>query len=52
MLLANYLIIKYLSEDYDPHTFCYKYVYTGFPFVSIYQRLEQVDVSPCCLIHQ
>ena len=52
MLLANYLIIKYLSEDYDPHTFCSKYVYTGFPFVSIYQRLEQVDVSPCCLIHK
>lgn len=52
MLLANYIIIKYLSKDYDPHTFCTRHVYTGFPFVSIYQKREKLDVSQSCLIHK
>lgn len=52
MIIFNYVIYKYLLEDYDKKTFCTKYVHTGHPFNSLFGRNEKIDESECCLIHK
>lgn len=52
MIIASYLIKTYLFENANKNTGCTKYIYTGFPFNSIYKKYEKVGVSPSLLIHK
>ena len=52
MLVLNYIIREYLLEDYDNKTYCTKYVFTGYPFNSIFKKYEKLGESIACLIHK
>jgi len=52
MVIASYLVRNYLFENINPETACTKFVYTGFPFNSLYKRQEIPGKSPSCLIHK
>ncbi len=52
MVIANYVCHHFLKDDYDKDTFHTKYIYTGYPFNSIYQRKEKLDKTNCYLVHK
>jgi len=52
MVIANYVCHHFLKEGYNPDTYHSKYIYTGYPFNSIYQRRENVKKSKCYVIHK
>lgn len=52
MMIATYLVTTFLMEDYNPKNACSRYIYTGYPFNSLYKRREILGKSPNCLIHK
>lgn len=52
MIITNYIIRNYLFDDINYKNACTKYIYTGFPFNSIYKRKEIIGLSPSYLIHK
>jgi hypothetical protein len=52
MVIFNYIINKYLLEDYNENTFHTKYLISGYPFNSMYKKYEKLGESKCCLIHK
>lgn len=52
MVIANYVCHNFLKDDYNKDTFHSKYIYTGYPFNTIYQRKEKLETSDCCLQHK
>jgi hypothetical protein len=52
MIIANYIIRNYLFDEINHKNACTKYIYTGFPFNSIYKRKEIPGISPSYLIHK
>ena len=52
MVLANYICHNFLKDDYNPDTYHSKYIYTGFPFNSIYQRKEDLDKCLAYIVHK
>lgn len=50
MIIFNYIINKFLLEEYNEKTFCTKYIHTGYPFNSLFGK-NQVE-SGCYLIHK
>jgi len=52
MMIATYLIKTYLFEEINYKNAWTKYIYTGYPFNSIYKRREILGKSPSYLIHK
>lgn len=52
MMIATYLIKTFLFEDINHKNAWTKYIYTGYPFNSIYKRREILNKSPSYLIHK
>ena len=52
MVIANYIIVKYYFNNYNEKTFITDDIYTGFPFNSMYKKLEYEKNSLSCLIHK
>lgn len=52
MLIANYICHNYFIKKYNKDTYHTRYIYTGYPFNSIYQRYEDINYSDCYLIHK
>jgi len=52
MMIASYLVTEFLYDEINHNTACSKYVYTGYPFCSLYKRYEIPEKSPNCLIHK
>jgi len=52
MVIANYVCFQYLMDEYDPETFHSKYIFTGFPFNSLYQRNEKANKTLAYVIHK
>ncbi len=52
MMVATYLIKTYLFEGINHKNACSRYIYTGYPFNSIYKRREIIGKSPSYLIHK
>mgnify|MGYP003349835925 CR=1 FL=1 len=52
MMIATYLVKTYLFEGINPKNACSRYIYTGYPFNSIYKRREITGKSPSYLIHK
>lgn len=52
MLLLNYILRKYFTTDYNTETACTKYIFSGKPFNSRYQRFEKYGESECYIIHK
>jgi len=52
MVIANFICHHFLKDDYDKDLFHTKYLYTGYPFNSVYQRKEKVDSTSCYLVHK
>ena len=52
MMIATYLIKTFLFEDINHKNAWSRYIYTGYPFNSLYKRREKIGVSPNCLIHK
>ncbi len=52
MVIANYICHHFLKDNYDRDTFRTKYIYTGYPFNSVYQKKEKASSSSCCVIHK
>jgi len=52
MVLANYVCHHFLKDDYNPDTYHTKYIFTGYPFNSIYQRREDLKKTDVYLVHK
>lgn len=52
MIIFNYIINRYLLEEYDIKSFCSKYIFTGSPFNSSFGKYEKMEESECCLFHK
>jgi len=52
MMIATYIIRTFLYEGINEKNACTKYIYTGFPFNSIYKRKEICGKSPNLIIHK
>lgn len=52
MVIATYICRIFLSEGYDQATYHTKYIYTGFPFNSMYQRREDQEKTLCYVVHK
>ena len=52
MVIANYIIVKYFFNNYNEKIFITDDIYTGFPFNSMYKKLEYDKNSLSCLIHK
>jgi len=52
MMIATYLIKTFLFEGINHKNACTRYIYTGYPFNSIYKRREKIGISPSYLIHK
>ena len=52
MLTTNYILVRFLIEDYDPDTYKTKYIESGYPFNSVYTKHEKLGESVAYLIHK
>lgn len=54
MIILNYIINRYLLEDYDTKTFCTKYIHTGQPFNNRFADKKETKAQKlnCCLVHK
>ena len=52
MLVLNYLLRRYFADEYNEKTACSKYIFSGKPFNSRFQRFEKYGESECYLIHK
>lgn len=52
MILLNYILNRYLMDEYDSKTFCTKYIFTGKPYNSLFGKNENMENTECCLYHK
>jgi len=52
MVIFNYICHHFLNDGYNNKTYHSKYIFTGFPFNSIYQRKEIPEKSLAYIVHK
>ena len=50
MIIFNFIFQKFLGTNYNNENLHTRYLYTGYPFISIYQKMEKKSL--CYVVHK